>query len=108
MRRNQRILCGGVIMRIGLSKRLGWSGLVALLMTYAGVSIVQGSTRGQQHSGIETNEELRDLNNFLNDHPEVVPDLKRDPSLIVDPGYLAQHPQLQELLAAHPGFSETI
>src|SRR5215471_19731526 len=46
--------------------------------------------------------ELKDFNKFLQDHPAILPDLKRDPSLITKPEYLEQHSDLKTFLAAHP------
>ena len=62
----------------------------------------------QQDASADRSSDLRDFNKFLDDHPAIVPDLKRDPSLIVDPGYLARHPDLTQFLAAHPGFEGTV
>jgi hypothetical protein len=53
----------------------------------------------------ESNErllELKDFDKFLEDHPAILPDLKRDPSLITNSQYLEQHPDLKSFLAAHP------
>jgi S1-C subfamily serine protease len=53
----------------------------------------------------ESNEralELKDFDKFLQDHPAILPDLKRDPSLITKPEYLEQHPDLKTFLATHP------
>ncbi|HSB10965.1 MAG TPA: trypsin-like peptidase domain-containing protein [Blastocatellia bacterium] len=47
--------------------------------------------------------ELRDFDKFLADDPAVLPDLKKDPSLITDPDYLARHPELKKFLDTHPG-----
>jgi hypothetical protein len=46
--------------------------------------------------------DLKDFNTFLEDHPAILPDLKRDPSLITNPQYLEQHPDLKSFLAARP------
>jgi len=51
-------------------------------------------------------EELKDFDKFLDDHPEVLPDLKRDPSLITNPTYLSSHPELKEFLATHPDLAK--
>jgi len=53
----------------------------------------------------ETNDrllELKDFDKFLEGHPAILPDLKRDPSLITNSQYLEQHPDLKSFLADHP------
>jgi len=40
--------------------------------------------------------------NYLNKHPDIKRDLEKDPKLIDDPKYLAQHPALEKELARHP------
>lgn len=51
----------------------------------------------------------RELNNFdgyLDNHPGVHRQLTKDPSLINNPQFLAQHPHLQNFLNNHPGVKE--
>jgi hypothetical protein len=40
--------------------------------------------------------------NFLTSHPEVEQQLNRNPKLVDNPQYLAQHPGLEDYLKAHP------
>ena len=49
--------------------------------------------------------ELKDFDEFLNAHPAFLPDLKKDPSLIEDSGYLERHPELKQFLDTHPGLA---
>ena len=97
-------------MRLRRKNNLGYPGLVFLLFIsfISGTSPAAGAETPQQPVSIERSSELKDFDKFLDDHPAIVPDLKRDPSLIVDPDYLAQHPDLKHFLATHPGFEGTV
>ena len=48
------------------------------------------------------NEEMRDFNHFLNEHPRIAADLQRDPSLANNSGYLHAHDNLKDFLHNHP------
>jgi hypothetical protein len=44
-----------------------------------------------------------DFDDFLGHHPNVNRELSQNPNLIYNPGWRAQHPQLQQWLGGHPG-----
>jgi S1-C subfamily serine protease len=67
--------------------------------------VATAATTPQETSG---SNELKDFNKFLEDHPAILPDLKRDPTLMTDPDYLAQHPDLKLFLTTHPGFEAAV
>jgi phage-related protein len=46
--------------------------------------------------------EIRSLDAFLDEHPDIENDLRRDPGLIRDSRYLASHPALRDYLNRHP------
>ncbi len=50
-----------------------------------------------------TRGELQKFNTFLDNHPGIAKDLQGNPSLVNDPNYLAQHPELKDFLEDHPG-----
>jgi hypothetical protein len=52
--------------------------------------------------------ELNNFDQYLDDHPGVARQLQRNPSLINDPTFLSQHPDLQTFLNNHPGVREEI
>ncbi|HWN98712.1 MAG TPA: trypsin-like peptidase domain-containing protein [Blastocatellia bacterium] len=52
--------------------------------------------------------DIEDFGKFLEDYPSIVLDLRKDPTLVTDPDYLAQHSQLREFLKAHPDLEEAI
>ncbi|PYT04710.1 MAG: hypothetical protein DMF60_14415 [Acidobacteria bacterium] len=75
---------------------LSWSG-----------NLTAAATPQQQLSN-DRSGDLKDFDKFLDDHPAIVPDLKRDPALLNDHDYLAGHPDLMQFLTTHPGFSKAV
>jgi hypothetical protein len=57
--------------------------------------------RDRDRDGI-TEREVGIMDRFLDSHPEIAEQLKKDPKLIDDKKWVASHPQLQEFMADHP------
>jgi dsDNA-binding SOS-regulon protein len=55
-----------------------------------------------------TRGELARFDQFLDGHPEIAQELRRDPSLVDNPEYEKNHPALQAYLADHPQIREEI
>ncbi len=55
-----------------------------------------------------TRAELRKFDGFLDSHPEVAEQLRKNPKLINNPKYIASHPQLHDFLEDHPRVREEI
>src|SRR5260370_8251203 len=53
-----------------------------------------------------TRGELVNMDRFLDSHPEVAEQLRKDPSLINNATWVQQHPALNEFLENHPGVRE--
>jgi phage-related protein len=53
-----------------------------------------------------TRRELANMDQFFDSHREVAEQLRKDPSLINNTTWVAQHPALQEFLQTHPGVRE--
>jgi phage-related protein len=53
-----------------------------------------------------TRRELRNMDRFLDSHPEIAEQLKKDPSLINNREFVERHPDLQQFLQQHPGVQE--
>ena len=53
-----------------------------------------------------TRREIAGMDNFLDGHPEIAEQLRRDPSLINNRQFVENHPELQEFLQQHPGIRE--
>lgn len=62
----------------------------------------------QKRAAKTPHNKLKTFEVFLEKNPGVAADLGRDPSLIDDQNYLAQHPDLQQFLKAYPAIREEI
>jgi phage-related protein len=69
--------------------------------------LVQPVFAAQKNSDI-THQELSNFDRFLDNHPAIDKELRKNPSLVNDPNYLSAHPQLKEFLEKHPGVREEI
>ena len=96
-------------MLLGWRKYSAYPGMLVLLILFsAGTSTGAGAAIPQQEVNNDRVNELKDFDRFLDNHPGILPDLKRDPSLMTDPEYLAQHPDLKQFLMTHPGFEAAV
>jgi len=62
----------------------------------------------ERRGGDITRGELRNFDAYLDQHPDVARELRRDPSLVNNPDYLKNHPGLREFLENHPGVREEL
>ncbi len=53
-----------------------------------------------------TRTELANMDHFMDSHPEISEQLRRDPSLVNNKEFVENHPALQQFLAEHPGVRE--
>ena len=67
-------------------------------------SIGYAQTTAHDHDINRT--ELTNFDRYLDRNPQVANDLKQNPSLINNAGYLQGHPGLQQFLSQHPGVAE--
>ena len=58
--------------------------------------------------GDVTRGELANLDRFLDSHPEIAEQVRRDPSLVNDRTFVKNHPALQEFFEQHPGVREEV
>ena len=65
-------------------------------------------TMPPQHEGDNdtTRRELAEMDRFLDGHPEVAEQLRKDPSLLNNQEFVEKHPELREFLQNHPGVRE--
>ena len=68
----------------------------------------QDRDRGRDPKGDITRGELVNMDRFLDSHPEIAEQLRKDPSLVNKKEFVAGHPALQQFLAQHPGVREEI
>ena len=54
-----------------------------------------------------TRRQVADMDRFLDSHPEIAEQLRKDPSLIDNREFVQNHPSLQEYLQKHPGVRES-
>lgn len=62
--------------------------------------------RDQDRNRDITRGELSNLNNFMDSHPEIAEQLKKNPALVNDKKFVESHPALKGFLAADPGVRE--
>jgi phage-related protein len=53
-----------------------------------------------------TRAELANMDRFMDSHPEIAEQLRKDPSLVNNKEFVQNHPALQQFLANHPGVRE--
>jgi len=63
---------------------------------------------GDRRDNDTTRGELASFDRFMDSHPEIAEQLRRDPSLVKNEDFVRNHPGLQEYLQQHPGVSEEI
>jgi hypothetical protein len=96
---------------------LVWGAAIALIAqsVYARgqtTAQVQGQpTQGQEANPGNPNPDLTrqqvaEMDQFLDGHPDIDRQLRANPALINDPGYLKANPQLQTFMNQHPGMAE--
>jgi len=80
---------------------------VASLVISLGALLVDGQAYGQRNPDI-TRRELRNFDRFLDSHPDIEADLRKNPSLVDNQQYLNEHPALRDFLTEHPGVREEL
>lgn len=75
--------------RVRDSERYGWNG-------------------GDRRPGWDKDSELASLDRFLDGHPGIAQDLRRNPSLVNNGDYLEDHKELREFLRDHPAIREEL
>ena len=68
----------------------------------------EGQRNEDRRDNDTTRGELASFDRFMDGHPEIAEQLRRDPSLAKNQEFVRNHPALQEYLQQHPGTSEEI
>jgi phage-related protein len=85
-----------------------------ILLTFAGILLAApASARSQtmppqDRDDKVTRQQLAGFDNFLDSHPEVAEQLRKDPSLVNNEEFVENHPALQQYLQQHPEVREEI
>ena len=82
-------------------------GLLAVTLAMPGVMAVNASP-GQKPNPDITRRELTNFDRFLDSHPAIDHELRKNPALINNSEYIAKHPEFKEFLENHPGVREEI
>jgi phage-related protein len=104
-----------------MKKRFVHLGLYSALLALASLFWIAPSVNSQtatpaplpQHQGQDqdndtTRQELVRFDGFLDAHPEIAEELRRNPSLVNDREYVTNHPELQAYLQDHPEIREEL
>ena len=90
-----------------------WLALFLLVMLFSlGATVNAQSTtqmgmpNTQADDGDTKRWQVANVDQFLDGHPEIAEQLRRDPSLINNDEFVRTHPALQEYLQQHPGVRE--
>jgi hypothetical protein len=62
--------------------------------------------RGDRRDNDVTRAQLASMDRFLDSHPEIAEQLRKDPALVNDKKFVEHHPELQTYLQQHPGVRE--
>jgi hypothetical protein len=77
-----------------------------------GTPVIAQSASAQNTPALQgddaTRQELANFNQFLDSHPELSDQLRKDPSLVNNDDYVKQHPALQTYLQDHPAVQQQI
>ncbi len=68
----------------------------------------EGRRDNDRRNNDTTREELASFDRFMDGHPEIAEQLRRDPSLVKNEDFVRNHRDLQEYLQQHPGTREEI
>jgi hypothetical protein len=79
---------------------LGINKFLAILSVLTALSLIAGTATVSRADSL--NEQIRDFQHFLNEHPRIAADLQRDPSLANNRRYLNDHENLRDFLHNHP------
>ena len=90
-----------------------WKMLFALtLLFFLGTPVRAQSSSAQNNKPVQDNDatrpELAQFDQFLNSHMEIAEQLRKNPSLVNDKGFVKNHPVLQTYLQEHPGIREEL
>ena len=81
---------------------------LALLALVLMVGVQSAATAQQSSDKDITKTELQAFDKFLDAHPAIAADVRQNPSLVNDPRYVKQHPELNGFFQNHPHAAEEL
>lgn len=93
--------------RFGISYVLG-ALVLGMGLTLGSMSAVAQTTppADRTEKQMDTQHAMHTWGEFLGQHPELREQLNKNPKLVNDPSFQAQHPDLQKFMNDHPGISD--
>ena len=88
--------------------RHGLCFLALAMLLWLGIPASLGMMPPQDRDNDTTRGQLAGFDRFLDSHPEVAEQLRRNPSLVDNREWVEKHPALQQFLQEHPGIREEI
>ena len=85
-------------------RRPGSIGIIGLLLATLAFPVFAAQNTDRDI----TRQELLNFDRFLDSHPAIAQDLKKNPAVVNDSDYLSSHPELKNFLNAYPGVSGEI
>jgi len=81
----------------------GFALVVVSVVLLIGSAVAQTSTTAPQGTDQDLGpNDRREIDNFMVNRPDVAKELQQNPSLINNPQWLAQHPEVQHFMSTHP------
>ncbi|MGO9123365.1 MAG: hypothetical protein ACLP6G_00615 [Terriglobales bacterium] len=85
--------------------------IVLFTAAWTGTGLAQSGTTNPTvvppvPAGALGEQEQADVNRFAVNHPEIAEELHKNPSLINNPQWLAQHPEINQWMKTHPAFQK--
>src|SRR5882762_473200 len=92
------------------SRKTRWYAFHSMALTMFAVLWTGTTAIGQVSPPPQDNDtrrwQIANMDKFLDSHPELEEQLRKDPSLIKNEEFVEKHPELQEYLQQHPGIRE--
>lgn len=92
--------CGRTCLRLQQAMAL----VTLAIVFWVGTPVSGQATPSQDND--TRNWQIANMDRFLDSHPEIAEQLRKDPSLIRDDEFVKRHPALEEYLQQHPGIRE--
>jgi hypothetical protein len=79
---------------------------LSLLMPAVGVAQTEPAATPDAHTPEQGRQADHSFGELLGQHPEMREELNKNPNLVNDPKYVANHPELQQYMQQHPDIAQ--